>query len=372
MPFDLQGFPPATHSLARNRRRVAIWLFCVSAMVLVMVALGGATRLTGSGLSIMEWAPLSGALPPLSAAEWQRLFGLYQQIPQYTLLNSGLGLDGFKEIFWLEWAHRLWGRLIGLAFVIPLAVLWVRGSIERPMRLRLFLLFLAGGAQGAVGWFMVASGFFPDTTAVAPWRLVLHLGFALGLYAALVWTGMSQWRAADTAPAAQAPASPYLAGLARTTLVLLVAAMLAGGFVAGNRAGWVYNSFPLMDGQLVPEGYGSMEPWLRNLTSNAAAVQFNHRLLTTLAALAGLATAAYGLARRPPRALGVALVCLAVTLVVQYSLGIATLLHQVPLALGTAHQTVAVLVLTAALAVLHLARPARGSAQQLPAPMETQ
>ena len=165
MPFDVRDFPgaPPEDRAAgrRSRRLVATWLFAVAFMVLVMIVLGGVTRLTGSGLSIMEWAPFAGTLPPMNDAEWQRLYHLYQQIPQYALVNDGLGLAGFKRIFWLEWTHRLWGRLIGLAFIVPLIWFWASGRIERRLRPRLALLFVLGGLQGAVGWFMVASGFEP-------------------------------------------------------------------------------------------------------------------------------------------------------------------------------------------------------------------
>ncbi len=190
MPFDvreLQAAGDATPaSVHRSRHAVALWLFTVCGMILVMIGLGGATRLTGSGLSIMEWAPFRGTLPPLSEAEWQRLYSLYQQIPQYALLNQGFGIDGFRHIFWLEYLHRLWGRLIGLAVLLPLLWLWWRGAIERRLRGRLLLLFGLGGLQGAVGWFMVASGFFPDSTGVSPYRLVIHLALALILYAAVL------------------------------------------------------------------------------------------------------------------------------------------------------------------------------------------
>ena len=196
MPFDAQA--DAAHRSAPHRgpatRPIALWLLTVAGMVWAMVALGGATRLTGSGLSIMEWAPLSGSLPPLSEAEWRRLYALYQTIPQYALVNQGFGLDGFKQIFWLEWAHRLWGRLIGLAYALPLAWFWLRGRIPAGLKPRLLLLLLLGGLQGAVGWFMVASGFEADRTAVSPYRLVMHLSLALGLYAALLWTGLSLLR----------------------------------------------------------------------------------------------------------------------------------------------------------------------------------
>src|SRR5579863_3963680 len=194
MPFDVRDFagalPEDRAAGRRNRVLVALWLFGVAGMVLVMIVLGGVTRLTGAGLSIMEWAPFRGALPPMSAAEWQRLFDLYREIAQYTLVNEGFGLAGFKQIFWLEWTHRLWGRLIGLAFLGPLVWFWITGRIEPRLRSRLVLLFILGGLQGAVGWFMVESGSLPHTTSVSAYRLVVHLTFALVLYATLLWTGL--------------------------------------------------------------------------------------------------------------------------------------------------------------------------------------
>ncbi|MCW3475991.1 COX15/CtaA family protein [Limobrevibacterium gyesilva] len=355
MPFDDRNFPAAAagapDAALRNRRLVATWLFSVCAMIWVMIALGGATRLTGSGLSIMEWAPLSGTLPPLSEAEWQRLYGLYQQIPQYELLNKGFGIDGFKQIFWLEWTHRLWGRLIGVVFLLPLIVLAVRGAIGRHLVPRLALLFALGGLQGAVGWFMVASGFFPDSTTVSPYRLVVHLTLALVLYVAILWTGLSVLR-----PVRVLSGTPGLRRLVKLSVVLVSLTILAGGFVAGLRAGLDYNTFPLMDGRLVPEGYARLVPFLRNLTENVAAVQFDHRLLATVTALVALATLAAGLrARVTGLALG-ALLALGVAVAAQYALGVATLLLVVPPALGTAHQAVAVLVLTAAIVSLHALR----------------
>ncbi len=355
MPFDTS--PPGIPSRALDERggKTAIvrWLMLVAGMIWVMIAIGGATRLTGSGLSIMEWAPLAGALPPLSEAEWQRLFDLYRAIPQYALVNQGFGLEGFKQIFWLEWVHRLWGRLIGLAYLLPFLWFWIRGRVPRPLLPRLLGLFLLGGMQGAVGWFMVASGFEADRTAVSPYRLVVHLGLALLLYAAILWTALDLLR---PRPEALPAARVSLRRWAKATTWLLVAAMLAGGFVAGLRAGLAYNSFPLMDGQLVPSGYAAQTPFWRNLTENIAAVQFNHRLLASLALLAtsGLAILAW---RRLPQSL--ARRCclgLAAAVALQYGLGVATLLLVVPVWLGTLHQATAVLVLTAALLVLHALR----------------
>ncbi|MBL6458278.1 COX15/CtaA family protein [Belnapia sp. T6] len=348
MPFDVP-LPSAEARARADRRSVALWLLAVAGMVWVMVALGGATRLTGSGLSIMEWAPLSGTLPPLSEAEWNRLYDLYRTIPQYALVNQGFGLEGFKQIFWLEWAHRLWGRLIGLAYALPLAWFWLRGRIPAGYRGRLLLLLVLGGLQGAVGWFMVASGFEADRTTVSPYRLVMHLGLALGLFAALLWTGLGLLRTGS----GTAPGVASLRRQVKAAAWLVVAAMLAGGFVAGNRAGLAYNTFPLMEGRLVPEGYWQLAPAWTNLTLNIAAVQFNHRLLATLAGLAALGAAARAWARLPPGFARTACLALGAATLWQYGLGVATLLAVVPVWLGTLHQASAVLVLATALIALH-------------------
>jgi heme a synthase len=356
MPFDVRDFPGALPedraTSQRNRRLVATWLFVVAGMILVMIVLGGVTRLTGSGLSIMEWAPVSGILPPLNQAEWEQLFRLYQQIPQYTLLHAGFGLEGFRHIFWLEWTHRLWGRLIGVVFLAPLIWFWATSRIERRLRPWLLLLFLLGGLQGAVGWFMVASGFFPDATAASPYRLVVHLALALGLYTAIVWTGLTVLRPTP----AQRPQTVALRRLALACCTLMALTIVAGGFVAGTRAGYDYNSFPLMDGQVVPDGYARLTPFLRNLTENIAAVQFDHRLLATLTALATACTVVVGFAAPAPLHVRLPLAALGLTTAVQYGLGVATLLLVVPKGLAAAHQANAVLVLTAVLVLLHALR----------------
>ncbi|MCK8785075.1 COX15/CtaA family protein [Roseomonas sp. NAR14] len=353
--------PPAPErDRARDRLALSRWLLAVAGMIWVMVALGGATRLTGSGLSIMEWAPLSGALPPLSHAEWQRLYDLYRTIPQYALVNQGFGLEGFQRIFWLEWVHRLWGRLLGLAFLLPFLWFWVRGRIPRPLLPRLLLLFVLGGLQGAVGWFMVASGFEADRTAVSPYRLVVHLSLALLLFAAILWTALSLRHPAppplDGMPPGRARA---LRRWVHAGAGLAVLTMLAGGLVAGLKAGLDYNTFPLMDGRLVPEGYAALSPFWRNLVANIAAVQFNHRLLATLTGIAAAGTAwtalAAGLAGPARRAV----LAFPAAVALQYALGVATLLLVVPAWLGTLHQAVAVLVLGTALAALHALRGAR-------------
>jgi len=358
MPFDVRDFPAIPPeekaSSRRNRRLVAFWLFGVAAMILVMVVLGGVTRLTGSGLSIMEWAPISGVLPPLNDTDWQKLFDLYQQIPQYALVNEGFGLAGFKHIFWLEWVHRLWGRLIGLMFLAPLIWFWATGRIERRLRPRLLLLFGLGALQGAVGWFMVASGFLPDTTAVSPYRLVIHLVLALVLYAAIVWIGLDVLHPTSRPLEGARPSQQLVAVLCALVSLTIV----AGGFVAGTHAGFDYNTFPLMAGQLVPDGYAQLSPFIRNLTENIAAVQFDHRVLATLTAATALAVVTVGLCTASLRPMRGVILTLGGVVALQYVLGVMTLLLVVPVDVAAAHQTVAVLVLTAALATLHALRRA--------------
>ncbi len=350
MPFDVHDFPDASRmdraATRQSRRIVATWLFTVAAMIMVMIVLGGATRLTGSGLSIMEWDPLMGVLPPTTDAELHRLFALYQKIPQYTLINDGFGLDGFKHIFWLEWTHRLWGRLIGAVFLLPLIYLGATARIERRLLPRLGLLFILGGLQGAIGWFMVASGFLPDATAVSPYRLVIHLALALVLYAAIVWTGLSALY-----PLRHRLALPsLLRTLAFGSLVMVSLTILAGGFTAGLHAGLTYNTFPLMGGSLVPDGYTSLDPLVRNLTENVAAVQFDHRLLATLTLILVTSLAVYGWRAGLSRRL---MACLVGAVVCQYLLGVTTLLLVVPVSVATPHQAGAVILLTTVLVLVH-------------------
>jgi cytochrome c oxidase assembly protein subunit 15 len=329
-----------------RNRPVAIWLFAVCFMLLVMIVLGGATRLTGSGLSIMEWAPLAGTLPPLGHAEWERLFALYRQIPQYRLLHPDMDLAGFQHIFWLEYAHRLWGRLLGLVFLVPLFWFGLTGRIGRDLLPRLSLLFLLGALQGAVGWFMVASGFMAGSTSVSAYRLVVHLGLALLLYTMILWTALSLWR-----PAAAIPAGGRTTRRLAGVLVGLVGmTIVAGGFVAGLHAGLTYNTFPLMDGRLVPAGYAALE-FPRDWFENIAAVQFDHRLLATITALTTATVVVAGWREGRPE-LRPVLIALGGLVGIQYLLGVGTLLMMVPVPLAAAHQACAVLVLTASLILL--------------------
>lgn len=346
----------ASCSLDRNRRLLAGWLFLLAGMILVMVGLGGATRLTGSGLSIMRWAPLAGVVPPLSHAAWEHLYALYRSIPQYDLLHQGFGLAGFQGIFWLEWVHRLWGRMIGLAVIVPLAIFFFQGRISRWLAARLLLFFVLGGVQGLIGWLMVASGFRPDSTSVAaPW-LVLHLVFALALYAAILWTALTLY-------SPEPPALPGARPLFRLTLVacILVAfTIAAGGMTAGTHAGFIYNTFPLMEGHLVPGNYARLHPFFANFVHNLATIQFNHRLLASLTLLVILATILFACAmrRRLSRAAIFAFAALGCDVLLQYALGVTTLLLVVPVPLGIAHLINATLLLTASLVALSTLRGA--------------
>jgi cytochrome c oxidase assembly protein subunit 15 len=330
---------------ALPNRAVAAWLFFCCAMIFAMVVIGGVTRLTESGLSITEWKPAAGAIPPLSEQAWQEEFAKYQQIPQYRERNSGMTLAEFKTIFWWEFVHRLWGRLIGLIYALPLLWFVLRGQVRGRLAWRLAGIFVLGGLQGALGWYMVKSGLV-DRVSVSQYRLTAHLGLALLIYAATLWTALDLLR---PSPAAT-PLSRAAAGF--SALVFLT--ILAGGFVAGLDAGMSYNTFPLMDGRFVPEGYLDETPWWLNFFENVAAVQFNHRVLamTTLACAIALAIAGRNAAPRA-RALALATGAMAA---LQAALGISTLVLVVPIPLAATHQAGAVALLTLALATAHAAR----------------
>lgn len=349
--------PSSFHSAsaAGHGHAVGIWLLVCAAMVLAMAVIGAITRLTESGLSIMEWAPLTGALPPLSDAEWQRIFEIYKQIPEYTEENAGMTLAEFKTIFWWEWIHRLWGRLIGVVFAVPFVWFLVTKRVARRLVPHLVAIFVLGGLQGGMGWYMVASG-FADITDVSQYRLVAHLVLAVAIYAYLLWVAFLL-----LAPGPQAGADRRAASLRPGLAVfaaLVVVAVASGGFVAGINAGFTYNTFPLMDGDLVPAGYGDLQPWLLNHFENVGAVQFNHRLLgvVTLALAAGLWLWSRRLTLSGPAARAVTLV-FAMALA-QFGLGLSALLLVVPVWLGALHQGGALVLFGLGLWALYQLRPA--------------
>jgi cytochrome c oxidase assembly protein subunit 15 len=324
-------------------RPVRLWLFLCAALIFAMVVIGGITRLTESGLSITEWRPITGTIPPLSRAEWDAEFAKYQRIPEFREKNASMTLDEFKVIFWWEYAHRLWGRLIGVAFALPLAWFALTGRVRGRLLGRLTVLLALGGLQGAIGWWMVASGLV-ERTDVSPYRLAVHLSLALVIFALILRLALELGD--GDPPPRPGPYRP--AG--RAVLAALGLTIVAGAFVAGNDAGFVYNSFPLMDGRLVPAGYGDLSPWWRNAFENVAAVQFNHRWMAIATAALMLGYAAWlhtALAEPGVRRLAA---WLGVAVLGQVGLGILALLHAVPVALGAAHQAGAVILLALALA----------------------
>jgi cytochrome c oxidase assembly protein subunit 15 len=338
----------------RQDRPVALWLLACCAMIFAMAVIGAITRLSESGLSIMEWAPVTGILPPLSTAEWERVFALYRQIPEYQETNAGMSLAEFKTIFWWEYIHRVWGRLIGAVFLIPFLWFLLRRRLRRSLVPHLAAMFALGGLQGLLGWYMVASG-FAGRTDVSQYRLVAHLGMAVLIYGYILWVALGLLNPAP-APSSDARAGALRGGL--IALAALVALTLAsGGFVAGLNAGMTYNTFPLMDGDLVPAGYSDLQPWALNLFENLAAVQFNHRALAVLTLAAALALWVWS--RRlalSPRAQSACSLVAAMALV-QFGLGVSALLLVVPVWLGALHQAGALALLTLALIAVHRLRP---------------
>lgn len=330
-------------------RAVRVWLFCVAALVFAMVLVGGATRLTESGLSIVEWKPVTGALPPLSQSDWQAEFNKYRTIPQAQTVNRGMTLDAFKTIYWWEWTHRLLGRVIGFVFLLPLLWFLARGAIKSALRSRLWLIFGLGAFQGAVGWWMVASG-LSGRTSVSQYRLAFHLTLACIIYAALLWTA----QAVKGPPRPSEPAvAPRLRWTATALLALVFVQIYLGALVAGLDAGLVSNTWPLIDGAFVPSSDRLLflQPLWRNAFENELTAQFDHRMVAyALWAVAVLhAFDAWRMLRRGAVARGALVLAAAVT--VQAALGISAVLESVPLGLALTHQAMAMVTLT--LAVLH-------------------
>jgi cytochrome c oxidase assembly protein subunit 15 len=335
-----------------DARSIATWLLVCCALLFAMVVVGGVTRLTHSGLSITEWQPIMGTLPPLSDAQWSEAFRKYQATPEYSQVNRGMSLEAFKGIFWWEYVHRLLGRAIGVVFLLPLLWFIARRRIPPGLAPKLFGIFLLGAAQGALGWYMVQSGLIDDPR-VSHFRLTAHLGLAFVIFAAMFWTALSLL---DPAPASDTDATPLRRyAYALVALVFLMA--LSGGLVAGIRAGFAYNTFPLMNGHLVPPEILMIDPWYLNFFNNMATVQFDHRLLAwALALLVPVfwwrVRATAGVPRRARIGAGLLLAMLAV----QVTLGISTLLLVVPVPLAAAHQAGALLLFAASLNVAYALR----------------
>ncbi|HEY9452655.1 MAG TPA: COX15/CtaA family protein [Bradyrhizobium sp.] len=325
------------------------WLIAVAALIALMVLVGGATRLTESGLSIVEWKPVTGTLPPLNEAQWAQAFEGYKSIPQYRELNAGMSLSEFKTIFWWEWSHRLLGRVIGAVYLLPFLFFLWRGALSSELKRRLWLIFGLGALQGAVGWWMVASG-LSHRTEVSQYRLAAHLMLALIIFAAIVWT----LRRLTARPHAAAPPRLKITGVVLLGLTFLQ--IYFGALVAGLRAGRVYNTWPEIDGALIPSAARLFfeEPWWRNLFDNTLTVQFEHRMTAYALLALALLHAIDTVRSRAGAAVIAGAWWLVAAITLQAVLGILTLLHQVPIDLALAHQAVAIVVLT--LAVLQTDR----------------
>jgi cytochrome c oxidase assembly protein subunit 15 len=329
-------------------RAVAWWLASVAALVFVMVVVGGATRLTGSGLSITEWKPVSGVLPPLSDAEWSKDFALYQATPQYRQVNAGMTMAEFKSIFWWEWFHRLLGRLVGFVFAVPFFVLLALRRMPARLIWRCAILLALGGLQGLVGWWMVQSG-LENRVSVAPERLATHLGLALILYCALIWTAMEAWSGQGRQRDAR---TGGWRGAALAFLGFVFFQCLLGALVAGNQAGLIDNDWPLMNGDFIPADYAKAGGLWATIAHGQSAVQFNHRMVAYAVVVAAIGLASAGLNSRVlmGQSRGIAL-AVGVVATLQVLLGIVTLVTHVPLPLALFHQAGAAILLGVATAL---------------------
>jgi heme a synthase len=344
-----------TSEVTTSNRAVQIWLWLMAGLVLVMIGVGGATRLTDSGLSITEWQPILGAIPPLSDADWKIAFDKYKATSEFHLVNKNMTLEGFKPIFWWEWSHRFLGRIIGLAFALPLAFFWAKGVLRPGMGRKMLAVLALGGLQGAIGWFMVKSGLV-DRVDVSQYRLALHLSVAFLLLALLVLLAHEHGKYATNARASAPAMASTDMRLAHWIVGLVFLQVALGAFVAGLKAGLHYNTWPLMNGAVFPADLFAMSPWIVNFFENPTLVQFNHRLVAYV--VLGLALwHALSVSRSlndPLLRQSATLVAAAV--IVQAALGIFTLLWAVPLHLGIAHQVGGALVLAVAVRHLYLMR----------------
>lgn len=335
----------------RDDRQVGIWLLVIVGFVFAMIVVGGATRLTESGLSMTNWHPISGIVPPLNAEEWQAEFEAYKQYPEYKKVNRGMALHEFKAIFWWEYGHRVLGRTIGFVFFIPFVWFWRKGRIRKGLMPKLVGLFVLGGLQGLLGWYMVKSGLV-DQPDVSHYRLAAHLMVALVILAWAFWLAMNLLRVSP------ADGSKALLRQAQIFTGLVFLQMALGAFVAGSNAGLIYNTWPLMDGSLVPSGLLAMQPWWMNFTESHLTMQFNHRIVAYL--IAGLAIVLFVKTIRGFPAARIQAIHIAAFVGVQILLGILTLIYVVPVLLGTLHQAGGVLVLMSALWFAHRVRPVEG------------
>ena len=340
----------AVNGAAPAYRGVRWWLYALSALIFALVVVGGATRLTDSGLSITEWQPILGIIPPLNQADWLEAFAKYREIPEYQQVNKGMSLAEFKFIYWWEWAHRFLGRVVGFAFLVPLLFFWVRGALPKGLWPRLLAIFVLGGLQGAMGWYMVMSGLV-DRVDVSQYRLAAHMTLAMVIFAAIWWTALTLGQPSERVTGAS-QASNGLRLSAAGLCVLVVVQTAAGAFVAGLQAGYAYNDWPLMDGQWVPDGMAYFTPLWRNLFENEITVQFVHRILAYVLVVWSILHVVAA-RRATSRSAARTAVLLAAAVLAQAALGVWTLVALVPISLALLHQAGAVVVLAIALTHLH-------------------
>jgi len=336
-------------AMASWDRAVRLWLYVIAGLVLAMITVGGATRLTDSGLSITEWQPILGAIPPLTEEHWQEAFAKYKEIPQYHLVNKGMSLEAFKAIYWWEWGHRFLGRIIGLVFALPLAFFWYMGALRPGYPLKLVGVLALGGLQGVIGWYMVKSGLV-DRVDVSQYRLALHLTVAFLILALVVWIAFELAVPERKAAASRSPL--------QTLPLLIIGAIflqvVIGAFVASLQGGLVYNTWPSMNGALIPHDLMAIEPWYHNPFENPVMAQFNHRLVAYLVVALVAVEAWRTFASGAGREARVSAVLLLAGVLGQAALGIWTLLEAVPLSLGIAHQSCAAILLVIAVRHLHV------------------
>ncbi len=337
----------------QSNKAIAVWLLVVCALIFSMVVLGGVTRLTHSGLSMVNWAPIKGVVPPLNQQEWQQEFNHYKQFPEYKDINEGMTLDQFKSIFWFEFAHRLLGRTIGLAFLVPFLVFLVRRKIPRALTPQLTIMFILGGLQGLLGWYMVKSGLVHQPH-VSQYRLTAHLSAAIAIYGYMMWVALGLLL---PRPTSEPENATRLKRLALTLWVVVCVMIISGGFVAGTHSGIGYNTFPTMNGYWIPPGMYSESPWWLNWFENHATIQFDHRLIAWVLIFSIPAFWFYARRRISDRMTRLSVDVLLGVLALQVTLGITTLLLVVPVAVAAMHQAGGLIVFTAILFVNRRLRP---------------
>jgi cytochrome c oxidase assembly protein subunit 15 len=352
---------PRSHSktIAQAQRPVALWLLVCCVMIFAMVVVGGLTRLTHSGLSMVEWDPIVGAIPPLNLAQWTETFAKYQLTPEYLKINRGMGLEAFKSIFWLEYYHRLLGRSIGLVFLAPFLYFLLRRRIQRTQISKFIGMFVLGGLQGVLGWYMVKSGLV-DNPHVSQYRLTAHLALAFIIYSYIFWVALGLLYPQPQHQGGSAIRRLRLYSLGVSALIFIM--VLSGGFVAGLKAGLAFNTFPTMNGHWLPPGLYALHPLWHNFFENLATVQFNHRLIAYLLAVVIPLFWWHALRIKLPARTRIAVHLLLGMLALQITLGITTLLFFVPVPLAAAHQAGALVLFTLALFVNHELRAATSAA----------